>query len=117
MDRKKDTIRGATLKKLRKERNLTQQQVADYLGLSKQAISKFEQGIPYSMDTAVAFANFYNVEFEYLLKRTKTDKLAQPVIDEMLQKKEIMDWVMARINPRIEQLEKRVEELESKIAI
>lgn len=113
MDREKDELRGATLKKLRKDRNLTQQQVADYLGLSKQAISKFEQGINYSMETAVAFAKFYNVDLDYLMFNTRKGKLAKEVMDEMLYKKEIMDWVLERLEPRISYLEKRVKELEA----
>ena len=115
MERKKDEIRGETLRKLRKERNLTQQQVADFMGLSKQAISKFEQGISYSLDTAHAFAKFYNVDYDFLMKNTRIGKIAQPMIDKIEEQNEIISRVLGIINPQIESLENKIKVLEEKV--
>ena len=117
MNENKDYYRGSTLKRLRKDRKLTQQQLADYLGLSKQAISKFENGVPYSLDTAIAIAKFFNVDIEFLMENTRAGTLAKPIMEDMLQKKEIVDSVLFYINPKIEQLEKRMEKLENELTI
>lgn len=53
------------LKKLRKENNFKQIEVAKATGISQQAYSYFERGtlIP-SLDTAKKIANFYNMTIE-----------------------------------------------------
>ena len=115
MKENKDYYRGSTLKRLRKGRNLTQLQLADYLGLSKQAISKFENGVPYSLDTAIAIAKFFNVDIEFLMQNTRVGHLAKPILDDLERTKEIVDSMLSHINPRIDQLEKRVSELEEQV--
>ena len=115
MERRKDELRGETLRKLRKDKGLTQQQLADRLGLSKQAISKFEQGISYSLETAQSFANFFNVDLDYLAANTRQGKIAKAVMEEMIMKKDLQDKVLSLIEPRIERLEQRVRELENQL--
>ena len=39
---------GGTIKKLRTDRNMTQEEVAEYLGISFQAVSKWETGVSQS---------------------------------------------------------------------
>ena len=39
---------GAFLKQCRKEKNLTQEQLAETIGVSRQAISKWESGVSHS---------------------------------------------------------------------
>jgi len=39
---------GENIKRLRHERNLTQEEVAAHLGISFQSISKWEQGVSHS---------------------------------------------------------------------
>ena len=39
---------GGTIKKLRTDRNMTQEEVAEYLGISFQAVSKWETGVSLS---------------------------------------------------------------------
>ncbi|MCD8006733.1 MAG: helix-turn-helix domain-containing protein [Oscillospiraceae bacterium] len=54
---------------LRKKSGLSQEQLAERLGVSRQAISKWESGnsIPES-DKLVAISNYFNVSLDYLLK-------------------------------------------------
>jgi hypothetical protein len=60
-------------------------------------------------------AKFFNVDINYLARNTRYGKIAKEVNDRMLEQKEVMDWVLERVNPRIAALEKRVEELEAKL--
>ena len=49
------------LKKVRKEHNLSQEQLADELGVSRQAISKWESAIAYpEMDKIVDLCDKFN---------------------------------------------------------
>ncbi|MCD7772278.1 MAG: helix-turn-helix domain-containing protein [Oscillospiraceae bacterium] len=54
---------------LRKKSGLSQEQLAEELNVSRQAISKWESGnsIPES-DKLVAISNYFNVSLDYLLK-------------------------------------------------
>lgn len=54
---------------LRKKSNLSQEQLAEQLGMSRQAISKWESGkaIPES-DTLVSISQYFHVTLDYLLK-------------------------------------------------
>jgi len=53
---------GEIIKKLRKEANVTQEKLADYLGITYQAVSKWENGsaLP-DITLVVPLANFFNV--------------------------------------------------------
>lgn len=56
------------LKKIRKEQNLSQEELADQLGVSRQAISKWESGQAYpEMDKIIALCNKFNVNIDDLL--------------------------------------------------
>jgi transcriptional regulator with XRE-family HTH domain len=58
---------GETIKKLRKEKDVTQEKLADYLGISYQAVSKWENGtaLP-DITLVVPLANFFEVSADYL---------------------------------------------------
>ena len=60
---------GEKLKKLRKARGLSQEQLADQLNVSRQAISKWELGesTP-DTDNLVALSDYYGVSLDYLLR-------------------------------------------------
>ena len=58
--------RGQILKKLRKEKGLTQEELAQKLRLSRPAIAKFEKGETMSINTAVQIAGFFNVGYSFL---------------------------------------------------
>lgn len=56
------------LKKLRKEMNLSQEDLADKLGVSRQSISKWESGVVYpEMDKMVQLCKLFNVSMDDLL--------------------------------------------------
>lgn len=69
---------GSTLKELRKKRGLTQEQLAEYLGISSQAVSKWENNISYpDVSLLPVLANYFQVSTDELLgvdtaKRTET---------------------------------------------
>ena len=67
MDRSKFSKR---LRELRKERQLTQEELADSLSLTKQAVSQWERGIREpGFDTLEMIADFFNVDTDYLIGR------------------------------------------------
>ena len=58
------------LKKIRKEHNLSQEQLADELGVSRQAISKWESGSAYpEMDKIIALCDKFNLNIDDLLHK------------------------------------------------
>ena len=58
---------GEIIKKLRRERDVTQEKLADYLGISYQAVSKWENGtaLP-DITLVVPIANFFDVSADEL---------------------------------------------------
>ena len=64
------------LYKLRKSSGLSQEQLAEQLNVSRQAISKWESGtaIPES-EKLIAISNYFDVSVDYLLKDGKEDGL------------------------------------------
>lgn len=59
---------GEKLSKLRKENNYTQEQLADVLGVSRQAISKWESNITYpETDKLVRISKLFHCTTDYLL--------------------------------------------------
>ena len=56
------------IRKLRKEKHLTQQQVADYLGVDRSTYAYYESGRSrLSIDLMVKLAHFYQVRYATLL--------------------------------------------------
>ena len=63
---------GDKLSKLRKENNYTQEQLADILGVSRQAISKWESDISYpETDKLIRMSELFNCSLDYLLKESE----------------------------------------------
>ena len=61
---------GEMLKELRTERNMTQEFVAENLGVTRQAVSKWENGSSEpSTSNLIAIAKLYNIPPEELLKK------------------------------------------------
>lgn len=59
---------GDKLSRLRKENNYTQEQLADVLGVSRQAISKWESNITYpETDKLVRMSKLFHCTTDYLL--------------------------------------------------
>lgn len=62
---------GDKLSKLRKDNNYTQEQLADVLGVSRQAISKWESDITYpETDKLIRMSGLFHCSLDYLLKDT-----------------------------------------------
>lgn len=60
---------GDKLSKLRKENNLTQEQLASVLGVSRQSISKWESNIAYpETDKLIRISEVFDCTLDYLLK-------------------------------------------------
>ena len=58
----------ANLKKLRSEYNISQQQLADVIGVSQQSINKYENHkIEPDIETLKTMANFFNTSIDYLV--------------------------------------------------
>ncbi len=70
---------GDKLSKLRKENNYTQEQLADVLGVSRQAISKWESDTTYpETDKLIRMSELFDCSLDYLLKNNvETDNKAQ----------------------------------------
>lgn len=69
------------LKKLRTEHQMSQQEVADRLGLNKQAISQYERGVRKpNFEIAEQLADVFHVDLNYLLGFT--DKVSRLSGDE-----------------------------------
>jgi len=59
---------GENLKRLRKGRNLTQQELGASIGLSKAVVSKYENGMGFpTFDVLIRIAQFFGVSTDYLL--------------------------------------------------
>lgn len=66
---------GANIKRLRLERKLTQDEVAAHLGVSFQAISKWERGDGYpDIETLPSIANYFSVTVDELLGVSELEK-------------------------------------------
>lgn len=70
------------LRKLRRERGLTQIAVQMKTGIEQALLSKFENGsrIP-PTDTLIRLADFYDVSMDYIMCRTDVPELNRRAID------------------------------------
>ena len=67
---------GNKLKNLRKQKRLTQKQVANRIGLAISAVSSYEAGTRYpSYDVLIKLARIYHVSTDYLLGMTDKKEL------------------------------------------
>ena len=68
------------LKLLRNEKNMSQQELADALGISKSSINMYERGERQpNFEVLEAIADYFNVDIDFLLGRTdKTTKVIKP---------------------------------------
>lgn len=74
---------------LRKANDLTQEQLAEKLDVSRQSISKWESGqATPELEKIVAMSTVFNVTTDYLLKSSEIDDLS--VKTEMLEKQQMM---------------------------
>lgn len=63
---------GDRIKLLRKEQGMTQEQLGDYLNLSRSSVKGYEnEGVEPSLSVLVKLADIFNVSLDYLLGRTE----------------------------------------------
>ena len=76
---------GALLKDLRKERNLTQEQIADKFGVSQRSVSRWENGntMP-DISILIELADFYDVDLREILKGERKAENMDPDLKETL---------------------------------
>ena len=87
------------LRELRQRKSVSQQELADYLGVNKQTISGYERGVrrpsgEHAIETLEALADYFNVDLAYLLGTSDTTtRIARPAADFILSSGE-MDLVI-----------------------
>ena len=63
------------VRELREDNDLTQQQVADGIGITQRKYSYLETGTqPLTDEILIKLANFYHVSIDYLLRQTDNPK-------------------------------------------
>ena len=91
---------GNRIRELRTSKSLSQEQLADKLGVTKQAISQMERGVRKpSMEMLDALCDFFNVSADYL--RGMEDVTIRLVDGDDIQK---LDGECHHINPETEQI-------------
>ena len=76
---------GSIIKELRQKKKMSQEEIAEYLGVSTQAVSRWETSVSYPDITLLPLiANVFNVTVDYLLgtDKFKNDKLIEEVTKE-----------------------------------
>ena len=76
---------GLIIKELRQKKKMSQEEIAEYLGVSTQAVSRWETSVSYPDITLLPLiANVFNVTVDYLLgtDKFKNDKLIEEVTKE-----------------------------------
>lgn len=67
------------LVELRQKRHLTQDKLAEILGITKQALSHYERGVRYPKpETLEAIADYFNVDMDYLTGRSLVTTSLRP---------------------------------------
>ena len=70
-DMRYEILKYENIRKLRTDRNYTQKQIAEVLGVSQNTYSQYEIGVVnYSVEALEKLADFYGVSVDYLLGRT-----------------------------------------------
>ena len=66
---------GENLQKLRKEKGISQEQLAEQLGVTRQSVSKWESGARYpEMDKIVALCNIFHCDMNVLINKDITEE-------------------------------------------
>ena len=110
------TTFGERFKLLRKEKNLTQEQLSNMFFTTKASISRYESNIHVpEIDTLKKYAEFYNVTIDYLLGlsdiRTTTDEISDAVKNDP----ELCEfWDMLKDREDLQILFKQTKKLDSK---
>ncbi len=83
---------STTLQSLRKEKKVTQEQLATHLGVSPQTVSKWENGSYPEGDLLPAIADFFEVSIDYLYGRGGRDKSFEQIVFDKIREVSIKDF-------------------------
>ena len=84
MDQKKI---GVFLKELRKEKQLTQEQLAEVFGVTNRSISRWENGVNMpDFDLVIKIANYYDVSIEEILDGERKNEMMDQKTEQTLLK-------------------------------
>ena len=90
---------GAFLKELRKEKNITQEELADKMGVSRRTVSRWETGtnMP-DMDILIDISDFYDVDLREILDGERKDiKMDNETKETVLKVEEVSNEEKAKI--------------------
>ncbi len=76
---------GTKIQNLRKQRGMSQEQLAEALGVSRQAVSKWEaeQSVP-DIDKIISICDYFGVTTDYILRNTElpqTEPQSEPMVE------------------------------------
>lgn len=94
---------GAFLKELRKEKVLTQEQLAEKFNVSSRTVSRWENGnnMP-DLDVLIEISDFYEVDLREILNgERKSEKMDKEVKETVLQAVEYTNTEVEKINKRV----------------
>lgn len=84
---------GENLKRLRKERNLSQEQLAEMLNVSRQAISKWESNKTYpDIENLILLRNLFNVTLDDLIVNENKTEVEYTIVASKLPTDNITDY-------------------------
>lgn len=89
------------LKKIRKEHNLSQEQLAEQLGVSRQSVSKWESGLAYpEMDKMIQLCQLFHLNIDELLNQdidtVNNKKKANSYMNQYIS--DVLDYITKTIN-------------------
>jgi len=107
---------GDILKKLRNEYNLTQEELANKLSISKGTIGMYEINKRFpDKDPLNAIADFFKVSTDFLLGRTNIRNNAERISEAIKDDKELLEfWNTLKDRPDLQLMFKQTKELNEK---
>ena len=97
---------GGFIKELRKEKGLTQEQLAEQFGVSRRTVSRWETGsnLP-DLDILIEMADYYEVELRELLNGERTsEKMNKELEDTVLKVAEFSNEEKIKVTKRMHML-------------
>lgn len=90
---------GDIIKQLRSEKEISQQELADAIGISKSAISMYEinKRVP-ELETFEAIADYFNVDMDYLMGKTDIRRRYTFIDDETFDNENIINKIVMTDN-------------------
>ena len=98
------------LKKLRTAQGLTQQQLADKIGMSRSSISMYEKGnrLP-SYEAQEVFADYFNVDLDFLTGRSNRTTVVFSANGAEPKRRFLMDKIAKADDAKLRKIEKLME--------